>query len=133
MRMKYSAETKQKVIATYDRGEDWRLIASALAVNLKTADNWLRRHESGLDGRPHGGWRYQKLTETDIDQLVDWIAENPVVTLSSMQARLKLEYGKEVSISTIANRLDGRLITVKKIRPFAETMDSVENLEKRKK
>ena len=80
----------------------------------------------------HGGKRYEKLSHFHIEEITAWISENPTLTLEAMKRRLWLEYEINVSSSTISNHLDGKLVTLKKIRSISKTMNSVENKEKRK-
>ena len=131
-RSKYSAEVKSRMLAAYDDGKDWSALASLFGVKTKTMESWIRRHEAQETVFQHGGARHQKINEHDVDAMVAWLSECSTLTLGEIQRRLRLEHNKDVSKSTISRHLDGRLITLKKIRCIAETMNSWENKQKRK-
>lgn len=122
-----------RVISASANGENWIPIASALNVNMNTARRWVRTSESGTNSGQHGGKRYKKLNEIEVNEMLQWIGDNPCSTLKELQLRLKVEFNKEICLSTIRNYLEGKLVTVKKVRYFSETMNSQENLEKRRR
>ncbi|MES9973605.1 MAG: hypothetical protein ABW094_05040 [Candidatus Thiodiazotropha sp.] len=133
--MKYSIETKNKILSAYENDEDWHAFARALDVNVNTAREWIRNFDK-MDvesNRKHGGFRGRKLDEAVVDDLLSWISDNPCMTLGEMQLKLKAEYDKDVCLSTINNYLDGRFITIKKVRRICETANSEENLDKRRR
>lgn len=128
----HSDATYRRILSAYDNAEDWLQIALILNVKPGTAKSWVRRYKCGKSSRTPGGWRYQKLTEAHVEELINWVSENPTISLRAMQLRLKMEYSKDVCLATIGNYLDGRLITLKKVYPISETANSNENREKRR-
>jgi transposase len=128
----YNAQCRKLLITAYEKGEDWLPVVTALGININTARTWIRRHDGGESILQHGRKRYEKLSHFHIEEITAWISENPTLTLEAMKRRLWLEYEINVSISTIGNHLNGKLITLKKIRSISKTMNSVENKEKRK-
>ena len=78
-------------------------------------------------------WRPQKkkLSEGQIDSLIDCLSEDPTLTLDMLRLRIKAEFHTDVHISTISSYLDGRLLTFKKLHTVSETCNSEENKVKR--
>lgn len=128
-----SPECKNRVISSYDDGGDWLEVAESLGVKRKTALTWIRRYKEEPSGFMHGGSRFKKLSDHEVDEMVSWIEDDPTITLSFIRMKLKAEYDKEVSITTIGNYLHLKLITLKKIHQIPVTMNVPENKEKRKK
>ena len=128
----HSTEVKKRVLDAFDNGEDWRQIARLIGVKSSTAASWVIKHRSNQETRRHGGHRISILNESEIEDILDWIAVDSTITLEWMCMRVKAEFGKEVSKSTLGRYLDCRLITMKKLHLVSETMNTWENKRKRK-
>lgn len=112
-----------------DGSGDWRAAAEANGVKPSTAYGWIRKSDRSPKRR--GGRRYAKLTEELVDKLVDFLEENPQLTLKELSNKLQERTGVAVTTTTIHRRLEGRLITCKKVRPEPSAMNSQANREKR--
>lgn len=130
---KYSIEKRQRILSAYDDGEDWRDVATLLGVNVRSALGWIREAESGEPRRQHGGHRKKKLTDEQIDTMVEWLSDDPTMTLHIMKMRVMAEFEVDVCLSTISAYMNCRLLTIKKLHHVSETMNSMENKQKRKK
>lgn len=132
-RVYHTKETRQRIISAYENGDDWVPLVDLLGIKVRTAKSWIRRSQLDASRFSHGGARIKKLGNVELNEISDWITENPTITLRSIQSRLRVEYNKDVCLSTIGNHLDGALITLKKTHPICETMNSDMNKERRKK
>lgn len=130
---RYSAEVREKVRSAYDNGEDWLKVASILGVKRQTADYWVQAWESGTELPGRNKLRKRSLNEAEVNELVRWVESDPTVTLSMLRLRLSAEFNKEVSLTTVANYLNGQLLTLKKLHPISETMNTFENKKLRRK
>jgi transposase len=79
-----------------------------------------------------GGARHAKLTELAMDLLLQSIEARPDMTLAEMKDLLQRELGIAVSSSAIARKLEGCLITMKKLELLPERRNSLENKEARR-
>lgn len=129
---KYSNENRLRIVSAYEDGEDWRSVATLLNVNIRSALGWIRDAESGKPRRKHGGHMKKKLTEEQIDSMVEWLSDDPTMTLNIMKMRVTAEFEVDLCLSTISSYLNCRLLTIKKLHLVSETMNSFENKRKRK-
>ena len=65
--------------------------------------------------RPRGWDTRSKLSNVQLEVVLTWLEQNPQLTLKDIRNRIEHEMGVEVSQKTVSNRLDGRLITLKKV------------------
>lgn len=98
----------------HEEGGDWKLVAKSLNVHVNTCRGWIQLLESTEPRKQHSGMRRKALT-SHIDSLVEWVTGENTVTLTNLRLRLKAVFEFEVSTSTVARYLDGRLITSKKL------------------
>lgn len=126
-----SNDVRKRIIRAFEQGENWRMVAEMNGVNYRTAYNWLTSGNLSYEQKTRGANRKRILNESEVDCLLEWIAADPTVTLEFLQSRVKVEYDKEVSTSTISRRLDGRFITLKKLCHIPISMNSLENQERR--
>ena len=125
-------ETRIRIIKAFENGEDWRTVAKLNGVNCKTAYKWLHVDEIQYKKGSRGGDKKKKLNETEIDEMLEWISADPTVTVEFLSMRVRAEFGKNVSITTIGRYLDCRCLTVKKIRMIPMGMNTEENIASRK-
>ncbi|TPP62430.1 hypothetical protein FGIG_05712 [Fasciola gigantica] len=55
------------------------------------------------------------LNDTEIEEMMTWVEEDPTKTIVLLRIQVKAEFEKEVSCTTIGSYLDCRLITLKKL------------------
>lgn len=118
-RTAHRPDTKACVLKAHEDGGDWHLVADALGVNRKTAMTWIRRQKAGPSKFTHGGSRFRRLSDQDVQQLLAWIRAEPKLTLSALRIRLKTENAKDVSITTIRSYLAG------KRKPIRRTLSKI--------
>jgi transposase len=122
--------SRDRVLKAAEDGLDWQAVAAANAISYHTAYGWLR--SGGQPLRPRGGDKRSKLTTGQIDVIVSWLEENPQLSLRSIRNRIEYEMGVQVSPQTVSNRLDGRLITLKKVHYEPMGINSIDNKLKRR-
>ena len=123
---------KERVIDASLRAEDWKALATANCVPLKTAYGWLRKYdEEDTELKTRGGARYSKVTEEHKEKRLKYIEENPLITLQSIKDNIRRDMGIDLSTTIIHRHLDSQFYTVKKIFPQPGSMNSNENKEKR--
>ena len=125
-----TSEAKKRVITAAEGDQDWRAVAVNNGVPIPTAYGWLRRSED--QPRQRGGYKLPKLSPENVEVILTWVEDNPVITLSALRDRVLLELGVSVSTTTVYNCLDGRLYTVKKVLPEPDRMNAEENKIKRR-
>ena len=101
---------------------DWQAVAAAHEIPYRTAYGWLRN--GGQPLRPRGGDTRSKLSKVQVEVVLTWLEENPQLTLKDIRNRIEHEMGVEVSQKTVSNRLDGRLITLKKVHYMGINTDA---------
>ena len=129
---KSSLACRQRVLAAAERGDDWASIAEANGIKKSTASNWVRRGRA--DEKQRGGKRNgrQKVYDIHIEALIDCLNDNCQLALKQLRKKMFDMFGIRVSQSTIANHLEGRMISLKQIHVQPEVANSLNNKIKRK-
>ena len=89
---KRTGDEKARVLAAYDGAGDWRAVAKANGVSTSTAYGWIRR----ADAPEKRGARSRKLSENDVDKLLSFLEENPLLSLKELGQKLLEETGVRV-------------------------------------
>ena len=127
-----SDETRKRIIEAYENCEDWQLVAKMNGVNYKTAYSWIHSSEIRYARTTQRGHRPKILSEIEVNSVLDWVSEDPTVTLEILSLRLKSEFLKSISTSTISRYLDGQCITLKKLCKIPVSWMSLETQELRR-
>jgi len=131
-RGQYSRNTladKQRILKVAREEGDWPQLANHLGIKYKTAYTWVC---AGNNIRKPKGGSLKKLTEDQINILIEEIERDPSVTLQQLVQITNALFGLSISKSTIHNYLSGRLISVKKVHVMPNAMNSETNKELRK-
>ena len=135
-RNRISTIDKERIIAAYERNDDYTETARHLNIAQGTAYAIIRRYQRfGVAARPRGGPHNKRLDDDMIDEIVAITEEQPEYTLSQINAELRLRLPQKPAVcdNTIAKALDGRLITLKQIRDSPAQRNSPETKKARKK
>lgn len=129
-------DIRQRIITSHQRGESVRNIATWMEVPQANVRAIIRKFETtGRTERlPMGGNNPRKLTRESKDFLVMIVEANPFLTLDQINAEFRNQTNINVCRSTIANALDGELITLKiatKDADVNELRNTPENIETR--
>jgi transposase len=127
---KISKESRDRVVQVANAGGDWKAVAEAHEISYRTAYGWLMNN--GAEPRKRGGDTRSKLSPQQIETIVAWIEGNPQLTLVAIRDRIEHEMGVVVTPQTVANRLDARLITVKKVHHIPEGVNTLINKQLRR-
>ena len=73
----------------------------------------------------------KKVTDSEVEKLLGYLEENPLITLKEMADKLRSDTGVSVTPKTVHKHLHGRMFTVKKVRATPATMNSEENRRRR--
>lgn len=143
---------RARVVESYQSGGDWQTVAEHNGVKYKTAYSWVHTEEPRKTATKRGGLKTKILQDEEVAVVVEWIAENPTITLKEVlmhclrqfksylicsiycqiRVRIAQTFLKDVSVSTVGNYLDGRLITCKLVRLIPENVNCMANKEKRR-
>ena len=115
MRSKISKVDKERLIRSFESGQDFIRLAQLLSINENTARTIIRRHRFKLHQNAHGGHKPRLITDIYGQTLIDFVSENCLATLKDMQTFLEAE-GLKASQSAISQFLDGQFITLKRSR-----------------
>ena len=138
---KYNDETKNQVVQRFLEGEDWQVTARKNCIPSSTVRSWVKKkrteeaeEEAGevVERRARGGARRVKITDEHKHFLEELINDNPSVTLKELQAKLALEMGLTVCLTTVGNAVNGMMYSYKKMHHEPATMNSLRNKEKRR-
>lgn len=133
-RGKYTKRTAKdnatnRILRAAKDDQDWKAIAEANGIPIQTAYGWIRR--SG-ERKKCGGRRFTKVNGQHIAKMMEYVEENPLITLQEISAKLATETDITISTNTVHRHLQGQLYTVKKILPEPAAMNTEENKQKRK-
>ena len=86
---------------------------------LELTVNQLPLHMDGFVERmklPRNAWGYKKskLTEDDVERMLTYVEENPLITLTEIKSKIQNELDIIISTTTTHKYLECRLYTVKK-------------------
>jgi transposase len=116
---------KERLIHCFEQDGDYVALSANLGIKEKTARSIVRRHNLQLHQGPHGGHKAKVITNEIGESLIEFVNENPLITLNVMQAFLSSLCGVNVSLSCISKWLDGQLITLKKTREVIAERNSL--------
>ena len=80
--------------------------------------------------KKRGGCKKSKLTEDDVERMLTYVEENPLITLTEIKSKIQNELDIIISTTTIHKYLECRLYSEILQEPC--TMNSVSNKEKRR-
>lgn len=103
-----SRDDKERLIATYENGNDYQELARVMNVRRTTAYSIIRRYVvSGEVERPRGGFRWRKMSEEMVDMACSIVEENNALTLVQIneELRLRLPNAPHVTITTLCSAL----------------------------
>ncbi|THD20252.1 hypothetical protein D915_009111 [Fasciola hepatica] len=124
-------EVHKRVIQAPEGGYQWSIVAKPNGVNYKTEYNWVRANKLRWESQPRGGTRRMTLNDTEIEEMMTWVEEDPTKTIDLLRIQVKAEFKKEVSCTTIGSYLDCRLITPKKLHLISFGMNRLDTKEGR--
>lgn len=127
---KASDAARARVIQEAEAGGDWKMVARANGIPYKTAHDWLRKGNPERNKR--GGGRAKKISAEIMEVIVNWVEENCQITVKEICRRLRNERNIIVSHQSVSKRLDGQLVTVKKVHNLAHGVNTPENKELRR-
>lgn len=117
-RAKISIIDKERLIAAFERNEDYQELAEQIGIKRTTAWSIVRRFQvNGVVARQRGG-SFNVKCDVEMTQCVTRIVEeNPTFTLNQINEALRVELPQKphVCINSVANMLNGQLITMKKM------------------
>lgn len=114
-----STRDKERIIASYERYEDYQEVARTLGVKPGTAYAIVRRYRmTGEVERRRGGTNNSKVDDEMIEAVVQIVQDHVEYTLTQINDELgvRLPNKPKVCDNSIANMLNGRLITLKMTR-----------------
>ena len=123
---KVSVEARKRIIEAYQAGEDWKVTARANGVSEQTAYKYIANPDKMVPKR-RGGRRNSKMTNEHVEKLLEYVEENPQITLNQLASKLRNDTGLNVTTPTIHKHLHGKFYTLKQARPQPVTMNSPEN------
>lgn len=127
---RHSERDRKMVVQAANNCKDWLNICNVLDVNRNTAESWIK--DGRLNPLPKGGNRAKSITTGQSETIVDWLEEDPQLSLKVIRQKLIAELNLRVSVSTISRCLNGLCITVKKVHYEPVNMNNAVNKQKRK-
>ncbi|CAG9760986.1 unnamed protein product [Ceutorhynchus assimilis] len=112
---KISPNDRARILKPYEDGKDWRECADALGINVRTAHEWIKKDQPLP--KPKGSLGFRKRTAEIESTLVEWVEENATITLANLADSVFEQFHIRVCVNTIKNWLDGKLFSVKAVRP----------------
>ena len=123
---KVSVEARKRIIEAYQAGGDWKVTARANGVSEQTAYKYIANPDKMVPKR-RGGRRNSKMTNEHVEKLLEYVEENPQITLNQLASKLRNDTGLNVTTPTIHKHLHGKFYSLKQARPQPVTMNSPEN------
>lgn len=113
-----SVDLRRRVVAAVEAGASRRQAASRFGVGVSSAIRWVARaRETGdVAPKPRGGPRRPSRIEPYGDLIMNWLEEEPDMTLPEIAARLDEEIGYRPPPSVVHEFFKRRGVTRKKRR-----------------
>ena len=131
-RTRISVGDKQRLIESFDRGEDYLFLAEQLGIKRTSAYSVVRRNMLPPRQNNWGGLRMRKMDNEMLATLQEIIEDQPAFTSNQIRHELHLRLPEKpvVGKTTITNALQARLITIKKLEdsPAERSSESTKNL-----
>lgn len=121
---KYSATDRTRILEAARDLRDWRAVCSALGVNPATAYRWITKDQDAPKSKKNT--RRPKLTETQIESLIEHIEGDSKITLQQMKLWVLQQYQIDMHVTSISRYLHGRAISYKGVHYEPQSMNSVE-------
>ncbi|VDP89697.1 unnamed protein product [Echinostoma caproni] len=116
----------KRIVQAFEEGEDWRVVAKHNGVKYKTAYNCINAKELQHERQPKSGGRKKTLNDTEVDEMITWLEEDPTIALELLRIRIKAEFEIEVSRTTVGDYLKCRLISIKKLHLIPYGMNNAD-------
>ena len=103
---KISMEKKQNLIDAVNRGDSMTVACRILNIPVRTGQRIYQKYRNDGELIPdlkRGGYKKQILSKQQIEVIRNWIDDDPTLTLSLLKAKILLEMGENLSLSTISN------------------------------
>lgn len=129
-----SNQDRCRLINAYCKQEDYFQVAQLLGINVKSAYSIIRKYISTnvTSKSKRGGNRACIFNPEMATFLETLLNDNPTITLDAMKTKLLNQFpGINISVSTIARKLDGMFYTLKKVTDLNENRLAPELIEKR--
>lgn len=127
---RHSNRDRQLIVESAEANKDWQHAADLLSINRTTAESWIKL--GTLEPLRKGGNRRKLISPDKTERLVEWLEEDPQVTIKQLQEKALLSMGLCVSVSTISRFLNGLCFNVKKVHHEPANMNNAVNKLKRK-
>ena len=118
-----AAETRKRILDVYKAGGDWRLAATANGIAVRTAYGYITKPDD-YQSAPRGGATSKKVDASIVNKMVEYVEENPLITLTDIGRKLQNDTGVSLSVPTIHNHLNGRMYTMNKVNVEPMSMKS---------
>ena len=125
----YSTENKRIIFVAEEYEGDWKSAVIDNGVSIGAAYAWIR--ESKMEAKKRGGAKRITVTEQRVEKMIEYVSENPLITLKEIKDKIQAEYDLTMSTTNIHKHMEGKFYTVKKIRFKPATMNCEENKTKR--
>ena len=73
----------------------------------------------------------KKFTESEIDEILNWLFEDPTLTLELLKTKTKEKFENDVIISMKFNCLDSRCINLNLLYPVFKSIEAISTKQKR--
>lgn len=121
---KYSVTDRTRILAAARDLRDWRAVCSTLGVKQATAYRWITMDQDVPKSKRNTN--RGKLTETQIESLIEHIEGDSTITLQQMKLWIFEQYQIDLHITSISRYLHGRAISYKGVHYEPQSMNSAE-------
>lgn len=104
----YSLDLRRKILQAHERGGGSQAkLAALFGVSLSFVEKLLMRlrHTGDLAAKPHAGGRPSRLDASAREQLRQWLAEQPDLTLEELADCLARHLGVRIGVSRLCQVL----------------------------
>jgi len=124
---------KERLVACFNNGGEWRSLAAELSINYNSAKTIISQYrQNGVITQGRRGTHKECVLTGEIGQhLTNYVEENNLATLTQMKQFLSNDHNVNVSIPTITRFLDKKCLSIKLVRTIPANRNSNEVLDRR--
>ena len=111
----YSLDLRERLVSGRQRGHSAEELARVFGISKRSVERyWKRQQEEGtVQARQRGGYRCSRLEGHD-EQLREWIAQQPDLSLEQLRERLLEQLHIRIGIAALWHRLEKLGLSYKK-------------------
>ena len=111
----FHLQIRERAVALRQDGHSAEIVGKWLKISKRSVERYWKSHQERgtVEPKQRGGYRRSRLEEHD-EALMQWIGEQPDLTLEELRQRCEIELGVRIGINALWHRIDHLGLSFKK-------------------